>query len=383
MIARFRPVYSYSDILAGFFSSQKDIEILRKKIQELFKTEYVFFYSQARVALYILIKALSQKGAVISPAYNCIVVPDAIRFAGMDNQLADVSLDDYNMTIKDVQKVINNQSKILLATHQYGIPCDIEGLSSVAKRNELILIEDAAAAMGANINGKLVGTSGVASIMSFQDTKVLNGVTGGCLVIFDKSLAARVKELSFNVDLISKLNFLKKAVAFKTATLPLVYSLVFPIWTKKAGAYTMPEESEKNMPDDYLEGINVVTASLINKQIPNLEEIVQKKKNIGDKYLKLLSGVKSLILPKIKRGITPAWERFPIRVEDRLNFFRNLSGNGIDLAWTFSYSCAKEYSQNNAPNTLHASEHVLNLPIYPDLDNNDIIKIVEKIKYAN
>ena len=97
----------------------------------------------------------------------------------------------------------------------------------------------------------------------------------------------------------------------------------------------------------------------------------------------MLSKVKRVKLPKIKKGVKPAWVRFPIMTENKLIFYKRLSANGVDLAWTFSYSCSSEYGDRLTPNSLEAANHVLDLPIYPNLINDDIDKIIREIKNAD
>jgi dTDP-4-amino-4,6-dideoxygalactose transaminase len=109
---------------------------------------------------------------------------------------------------------------------------------------------------------------------------------------------------------------------------------------------------------------------------------VEKRVNIANKYISALSQVNGLKLPQIKKGSKPSWVRFPIRVPNKIDFFRQLSGDGVDLAWTFSYSCADKYGEKMRLNSREAAEHVLDLPIYPAMSEHDIIKVIQKVKYA-
>ena len=75
----------------------------------------------------------------------------------------------------------------------------------------------------------------------------------------------------------------------------------------------------------------------------------------------------------------PAWARFPIRVKNKKVFFEKMINQGIDLAWTFSYTCQGN-NKRKFINSEYAAETVLDLPIYPDLDTSSVEKIVMAVK---
>lgn len=382
MIARFRPTYTYADIFSSQFADEiKSRNIVIKELQNLYKTKNIFLFGSGREALYILLKSLNVSGGVLSPAYNCIVVPDAIRFSGMSNQFVDISLDDYNMNAKSLLNTINTKSKVLLATHQFGVPCDIERIKSISNKHNLLLIEDAAAAMGAKIGTKLVGTHGKASIISFQDTKVINGIEGGALIVHDERLANKVKNLIPEQAFTNDFKYFGKALIYKLSTSRLFYDFIFKIWTTKSGSYTTAEKSQKIIPHDYVSNMKFLAMNLIGKQIKGLSVNVLRRQEIANMYMSNLSGGNNIVLPKIQSNIYPAWTRFPVRVKNKKLFFEKCIKNGVDLAWTFSYSCPKEYKDMRAaPNALIAAKSVLDLPIYPNLSNMEIYKIISAVK---
>lgn len=387
MISRFRPTYTYSQILSSFLGKDRANLELKEKLGDIYKTQHVYLFGQARVGIYVLLKSLGMTGGVLSPAYNCIVVPDAVRFARMENQFVDISLDDFNMSRSSLTKNITSGSRVLIATHQFGIPCDIEFMKSFSKEHNLVLLEDSAAAMGAKIGDKPAGTFGDAAIISFQDTKVINAGEGGCLLVHDSKLAQKIDSFLKNnaVDLIdSDFGLLRSAVAFKTATKPNLYDLAFKIWTAKAKAYTNAEKRQEQMPNHYLSGMSDFSAKLVLSQISSLEANVKKRNLIAKKYYQTLVSDSRICLPLIDKKETLAWTRFPIRVNNKELFFKSMISLGVDLAWTFSYSCPEEYNIGKQfPNSRIASKTVIDLPIYPNLNDLEIEKIIKSVKNAN
>lgn len=379
MVSRFRPTYSYRNLINSLFADYiRSEKILTEWAEDNFKSKNIFFYSFARVGLYAFLASLKLKGGVISPAYNCIVVPDSVRFAKMENQFCDISLDDYNMSPKSVENTIDSQSKVILATHQYGIPCDVESLGRIAKKNDLFLFEDSAAALGGKIEGKLAGSFGDASLISFQDTKTINSVNGGCLIVHNKNIAEKIKKTYFKSSVKDKMNYFKKGMIYKMATEPIFYRFVFEYFTRKSGRYTLREVSLKKIPKDFLSGLNIFSLNLIVEQIKDLEKIVEKKNKIANVYSEKINPEKTS-LSKVTNGTISSWERYPIRVKDSVNFFKKMTKKGVDMAWTFNYTCPEELKQDDKmfPNAREAADTVICLPIYKDLS----LQRAEKIAF--
>ena len=83
--------------------------------------------------MYYLLKALPQK-KVYLPAYTCWAVPAAIKHAGKELVYVDINLADYNMDVDKLIEIPGTPDSIILATHQFGIPCDIEAIKTIAVR---------------------------------------------------------------------------------------------------------------------------------------------------------------------------------------------------------------------------------------------------------
>ena len=111
---------------------------------------------------------------VYLPAYNCWAVAEAVHRAGKKPIYIDISLNDYNMDTSKLEEVLERDS-IVIATHQFGIPCDIEAILQIASERQCVVIEDNAAAFGSEIRGKKTGGFALAGIVSFDLSPVLRG----------------------------------------------------------------------------------------------------------------------------------------------------------------------------------------------------------------
>jgi len=166
------------------------------QISSIFGADYhAFSFWKGRVALYAILRALDLKETdeVILPGYTCVVVPNAVRYAGAKPVYADIGMDHYNIDPTSVEKRISKYTRVLIVQHTYGIPADIWSLRDIAAKYGLYLIEDCAhVLLGSKIQGVPLGSFGKAAFFSFQWSKPYTTGLGGMVVTHDKELAERL-----------------------------------------------------------------------------------------------------------------------------------------------------------------------------------------------
>ena len=159
---------------------------------------HAFAFWKARVALYAILKALDFKEGdeVLLPGYTCVVVPNAVRYAGAKPVYADITSGHYNLEPNSVAERITPRTRGLIIQHTYGMPADCESLPAIARRYQLHIIEDCAHVLvGASYRTKLLGSFGRAAFFSFQWSKPYTTGLGGMVVTQDKELAGRLEEI--------------------------------------------------------------------------------------------------------------------------------------------------------------------------------------------
>jgi dTDP-4-amino-4,6-dideoxygalactose transaminase len=154
--------------------------------------------SYGRMAFYYILKALDLPpgSEVVMPALTFWVMPELARVAGLKVAFADVDPATFTMDPAALEAAITPRTRAVVPTHLYGLPCDMRGITSIAEAHRLHVIEDCAHALGAEFEGRAVGTFGDASIFSFQTLKPLNCYGGGMALVRDAPLAARVRALA-------------------------------------------------------------------------------------------------------------------------------------------------------------------------------------------
>jgi dTDP-4-amino-4,6-dideoxygalactose transaminase len=149
--------------------------------------------SSGTAALHLALISLGvgQGDEVLLPSYVCSAPLHAVYHSGADPILVDVDPTTGNMDPDDLKKRLTSKSKAIIAVHLFGLPADIDEILAL----NLPVIEDCAQSLGANLEGKMLGTVGAISICSFYATKLITTGEGGMLLSRDPGLLAKARDL--------------------------------------------------------------------------------------------------------------------------------------------------------------------------------------------
>ncbi|MCX7521053.1 DegT/DnrJ/EryC1/StrS family aminotransferase [Microbacterium sp. STN6] len=132
---------------------------------------------------------------IIVPSFTFAATANAVALAGATPVFVDVDIDTFTMDPAAAEAAITSRTKGIMPVHLYGQPADLVALSGIAERHGLILFEDAAQAHAASLDGRPVGTWGVASSFSFYPTKNMTSGEGGMVTTADVEVARRLRLL--------------------------------------------------------------------------------------------------------------------------------------------------------------------------------------------
>jgi len=385
MIPRYAPTYTYSDLLKSLSKCQTDhlVSDLRFRLANLYKVKHVFLFSGARVALYALLRAFNRPGDVVMPAYNCIAVPEAALYAGYRPVFADIDYNSLNMTADTLKQSITSDTKVVLVTHQFGIPCDVDEILQVSRHHNVLVVEDVAAAIGARYRGQLLGVFGDASIISFHSTKVISGGMGGALLTNNDELARNIDFLlkSEGITRENGWRMFVRTLVWKTVTNSWVYPIVL------SGYRTLRNERmfevispHSDIPSKFLSLSSSFSSILIKLQLDRLDWNLERRRKLAQIYTEELSEHSGVKFPIIPGECSPSWIQFPLMVTDKRAFYKHMQRNHIDLNWTFRYSCTDSFKLNGFPNAHKAAHTVLGLPTYPSLSDEQAQYVCNVIK---
>ena len=154
--------------------------------------------SYGRMAFDYILRALNLPAGseIIFPALTFWVVPEIARRAGFKPNFVDVDPLTFNLDSTAIEAAITEQTRVIVPTHLYGQPCEMQEILRIAEKHNLIVVEDCAQAVGARYRGRMVGTFGTASFFSFQMLKGVNTYGGGMALTNNNELAASVRDFA-------------------------------------------------------------------------------------------------------------------------------------------------------------------------------------------
>ena len=324
-------------------------EQLEQEIKDYLNTNNVTLYTNGHLALENAIKALGLKGEVITTPFTFISTTHAIARNGLTPVFCDINEDDYTIDVDKIESLITDKTSAIIPVHVYGNICDVEIIDEIAKKYNLKVIYDAAHAFGEKYKDKSVSLYGDISMFSFHATKVFNTIEGGALVY---------KDIEYKKDL----DYLKN----------------FGI------------KDEEHI--EYIGGnakMNEFQAAMGLCNLKHLNNEINKRKIIIEKYRELLSDIKGIKLNCVQDNVESNYAYFPIVIQDEYGLSRDdlyelLKKHDIYARKYFypisnEVDCYKE-CKGDTPIAKNISERVLTLPLYADLSVESVEKICGIIK---
>ena len=190
---------SFWDLIRAASSLWGGVKHRARLIQELkakFSAREVFLVSSGKAALTVILKALaasSGRRRVIVPAYTCFSVPSAIVRAGLEVVLCDVEPETLDFNFAELDGLINEDVLCVVPTHLFGRPADVDRVKRLCEGKGIVVVEDAAQAMGGQSDEGLVGTLGDIAFFSLGRGKNLTCGTGGIILTRSLSITEKIK----------------------------------------------------------------------------------------------------------------------------------------------------------------------------------------------
>lgn len=357
--------------------------------------ERVFLYWKGRVALYAILKSLDLKKGdeVIIPAFTCVVVPNAIIYAGLKPVYVDISPATYNMDVNLIEKKITSRTKVIICQNTFGLSSDLESIILLAKKYNLFTIEDCTHGFGGFYNGKPNGSYCDAAFFSTQWNKPFSTGIGGFLVVNNEMILDRLKtvekqkikpelieKLLLNLLLVFRKYFINK---YTQSFLVNVYRFLSR-YNLTVGSNRGEELNSINMPIDYYKDISRVQINKGIKSLRNIFQLNELRKKDAFQYTKYL---KSKNKNHVEENVfaNHIFLKYPLLVKDRDVFFELAQKSNINLGdWFLSplHPVRDKLDQwglirNEYPVASSMAEKIVNLPT--DIpEPSEVIRFLEK-----
>ena len=336
-------------------SAGKKADLFEEKLSKKFNFPNPVTLNSGTVTMRLALIAAGVKEGdeVILPAQTFVATGHVILQCGAKPVFADINLDG-NISVESIKSKITEKTKVIMPVHWGGYPCDMDEINQLAKEHNLIVIEDAAHALGAKYKGKNIGTLSDFTSFSFQAIKHLTTGDGGLLTC----------KKEFEAKLIKRLRW-------------------FDIDRENSKPSILGEREYDIINVGYKYHMNDIAASIGLGNLKNIDTKINKIKNIAKKYEKSLENIPGLKLMDYKNDRESSYWLFPILVENRVDFINKLKSSeipcsvihlGIDKNTIFG---GKDYS---LVNQRYFDDNQIHIPIHDNLSDENIYKIIETIK---
>ena len=363
-----------------------------------FNVSNAFAFWKARVALYAILKALGVGSGdeVIVPGYTCVMNINPIKYLGAKPVYVDIESQMFNINPSLIEAAIISRTKVIIAQHTYGYPCQIDRILDMAKKHNLHVIEDCCLAFGSTYKGKLAGTFGIASYFSFQWNKPFTTGLGGMAIVPDSKLADKIKSLYENETVSPSY----KEVLMLTAQLAVYRAFIYPrttamaqsifrALTKKGVIIGSSDKSEFSpvMLPDFFKKMSVIQAYSGLHQLYRLKRNLAHRREMTALYDKLLAQKGWPTRNYNKEIMNPVMVRYPVRIKEKDKAIQQAASAGIELGSWFECPLHPietplekyDYQIGMCPEAERASREVVNLPLHPRATEKTVQRTVEFI----
>lgn len=330
-------------------------EKLAKDLSKFLQVKYVLPTASGTAALELACAILLKKGdEVILPSFTFSSCANAVLLAGANPIFADININTYNIDVTDIEKRVTKKTKAVMVVHYAGMACDMGKIMNLAKKHKLLIIEDAAHALGAKYMGSNLGTIGTIGCYSFHGTKNMASGEGGAFVTNDK-------------DLFKKAEIVREKGTNRSSFM-----------RGERRKYSWVNVGRSLILSDILSAIALEQV----KKLPKITEM--RIKNANYLLKKLSKHASKIILPVVSDGSNPNWHIFAIRVPAvaRDNVIKGLRDYGIEASFHYlplhrsRMGKQLRYKPGDFPVSEEVASTIIRLPMHPKLKKNEMDYIV-------
>jgi perosamine synthetase len=369
--------------------------LLNKKFSQYTgaQSENLYFLGSGRSGLYAILKAMNINygDEVIVQAFTCVVVPNAISYCGATPIYVDIELDTLNIQISKIQQKITKKTKAIIVQHTFGRPANIKKIIDIAKKYNIFVIEDCAAALDSKINGINVGLHGDASFFSMEMSKTLNCGWGGIVIVNSPALKISFDSYFCNIEygniwretrenlqiILSSILYSPYLYRFSRKLIALLVKL--GIFVRSINAM----ERSADMPPEFIKRLGLFKACLALTQLRFIGDSRKKRIQVCKIYSDALEDYRFK-----SEGDTP-YLRFSIFVQDKQKVLSIAKLRNQEIGTWFSSALHPVNDENilnklgykltECPNAELAAKHIINFPTHIRLNLKDLSRILRLI----
>ncbi|MCI7099381.1 MAG: DegT/DnrJ/EryC1/StrS family aminotransferase [Lachnospiraceae bacterium] len=325
----------------------------QKQLIDYLEVPELSLFANGHMALEVAIHALGlrcESGEVITTPFTFVSTTHAIVRNGLKPVFCDIKPDDYTIDTGKIEELITDRTVAIMPVHVYGNLCDVEAIDRIAKKHNLKVIYDAAHAFGVKYKGIGAGNFGDASMFSFHATKVFNTVEGGAVAFRDRKYGEPLHELkNFGIH----------------------------------GAEDVTEIGCNAKMDEFRAAMGICN-------LRRIDECIAARAGAAGRYNERLGNVPGIRLCTPQKDVLPNYAYYPVYFDEcvfgrsRDDVFEELKKHDI-FARKYFYpainemTCYRGQYNRNTPVAHDVSQHILTLPLYEGLSQEEVDRICDVI----
>ena len=346
-----------------------EIEQFEKLLANYVGSDYCLTFNSGTSAGHAALLALNIKtnDEIIIPSFTFIATANWTLMVNAKPKFVDIEEETLGLDPQKVKSSITNKTRVIIPVHYAGMPCQIDELTHIARKQKITIIEDAAESLGARVGKQKVGTFGDLSIFSFAGNKIMTTGEGGAITTNSKTLYEKLKLLRSHGRLINN-------------------------------NYFSSNEIPKYVTLGYNWRMSSMTAALGISQLHKFEKLVNLRRKNAKYLSSRLSKYRYIVVPKEPNGYRHVYQLYTIQLENseiRNNLSKFLTKKGImtkiffePIHMTDFYKKQTYGKSMKLPVTEKIYEKILTLPMHPGLTKEELDYICDSIgefmdKYSN
>ena len=305
----------------------------------------------------------------IGPGDEVITVPNTdipttmtITHCGADNVWVDVDGRDFNIDPEKIEEKITSKTKAILPVHLFGHPADMDPILEIARRHNLLVIEDGCLAVGAEYKGRTVGSIGDVTAFSLAPTKILGAYGDAGIVTTDRQdIADRIRVLGNYGHSLEMDESAKSALGVQ-------------LWKLAAEGFN--------------ERLDPLQAAILRAKLPTLDDRIARRRAAARRYDQLLLGL-DVVTPYESEQVKHVYRAYTVLVESREQVRAYMASKGISTRVYYipplHLQPAYDYlglRPGDFPVTERTSAEMLSLPMFPEITGGQIAEVVAALGQA-
>jgi dTDP-4-amino-4,6-dideoxygalactose transaminase len=340
---------AYFDIMSkGDLIDRSQLKTFEKNLAEYVGTRYAVGLNSGYDALHLSLRAagVGAGDEVIVPAHTFVATCSAVVNVNATPVLVDVAR-DFNIDVDKIEEAISPKTRAIIAVHLSGYMADMPRIMEIAKRDNLVVVEDACQSLGSSINGKGAGSWGLTGCWSFYPFKILGGYgDGGAITTNDIEVERFVRCMRYNGE------------------------------DRETGEYHG---------HGFTCLLDNLQAAFLDVKLRHLPAWIERRKAIAEMYRRGCHDIPDLLLPHYdKPGFDHVYQNYTVRAKQGNAFSEYLKKNGVEVLTQFR----KPYYKHKAlhlvdrgfPETEALSREVCSLPMNVEITEDEVAYVIRTVR---